>query len=120
MAFCATQELVLKSNSKSFQLWKKPPIALNFDVYLYNWTNPSNLTEEDFEKPIVQQIGPYRFTEITDKTKVRWYPKNSTISYRRRSFYYFNPEESVGRLDDLITTINVVAMVSKCRFIRPM
>lgn len=92
-------------------MWKKPPIALNFDVYLYNWTNPSNLTDDDFVKPIVQQVGPYRFTEITEKSKIRWHPKNFTISYKRRSVYYFNPEESVGRLDDKITTINVVAMV---------
>lgn len=92
-------------------MWKKPPITLNFDVYLYNWTNPSNLTSADFEKPIVQQIGPFRFTEITDKTKIRWHPNNFTISYNRRSFYYFNEEESKGRLDDKITTVNVVAMV---------
>lgn len=62
--------------------------------------------------PKVQQIGPYRFTEVTDKTKIRWYPKNSTIGYKRRSFYYFNEEESVGQLDDKITTVNAVAMVS--------
>lgn len=84
---------------------------MNFDVYLYNWTNPTNLTDESFEKPILQQIGPYRFTEITEKSKIRWHPKNFTISYKRRSVYYFNPEESVGRLDDQITTVNAVAMV---------
>lgn len=92
-------------------MWKKPPITLNFDVYLYNWTNPTNLTEDDYEKPIVEQIGPYRFTEITDKSQIRWHPKNSTISYNRRSVYFFNAEESVGRLEDKITTINAVAMV---------
>lgn len=103
--------MVLKPHSKSFKLWKNPPIALNFDVYLYNWTNPTNLTEDDFEKPIVEQIGPYRFTEVTEKSNVKWHPKNLTISFDRRSVYYFNAEESVGRLDDMITTVNAVAMV---------
>lgn len=105
------QEMKLEPKSDSFKLWKDPPIPLKFDVYLYNWTNPRNLTEDDFEKPILQQIGPYRFTEITNKTKIRWHPKNQTISYRRRSVYHFDPEGSVGRLDDLITTVNVVALV---------
>lgn len=91
-------------------MWKKPALPLNFDVYLFNWTNPTNLSKSDFEKPIVEQIGPYRFREIADKTNIRFHP-NKTISYKRRSYYYFVEEESVGRLDDKITTLNAVALV---------
>lgn len=86
-------------------------MPLVFDVYLYNWTNPRNFTKDDFVKPIVEQIGPYRFREVTDKTHIRWHPRNSTISYRRKSTYYFDAEGSVGKLDDVITTVNVVALV---------
>lgn len=105
------QELVLRKGSRSFEMWKKPPIPLNFDVYLFNWTNPTNLSSADYEKPVVEQIGPFRFREKTDKTDIRFHPKNRTISYRRRSYYYFVEEESVGRLDDKITTLNAVALV---------
>lgn len=106
------QELTMAPNTRSFRVWKNPPLSLNFDVYLFNWTNPSNLTKEEYEKPILQQIGPYRFREKPMKTKVRWHPENGTISYRRKSTYYFVEEESVGQLDDRITTINAVAVVS--------
>lgn len=106
-----SQELVLREGGKSFELWKKFP--LNFDVYLFNWTNPTNLTKADYEKPIVKQIGPFRFKEITDKTNICFHP-NRTVSYRRRSFYYFIEEESAGRLDDKITTLNAIALVSHC------
>lgn len=99
-------------NAKSYELWKTPPVPLVFDVYLYNWTNPSNFSSQDFVKPILREIGPYRFREVTDKTHVRWNPKNSTISYRRKSTYFFDAEGSVGKLDDMITTVNVVALVS--------
>lgn len=109
--YCIFQELALKPESKSFQMWKKPPFALYFDIYLYNWTNPTNLTEANYEKPILKQIGPYRFREVGVKTKVYWHSKNSSISYRKRNTYYFDAEGSVGRLDDKITTINVVALV---------
>lgn len=93
-------------------MWKNPPLSLNFDVYLFNWTNPRNLTADEYEKPILEQIGPYRFREKSMKTKVKWHTDNSTISYRRKSLYYFVEEESVGRLDDKITTVNAVAVVS--------
>lgn len=106
------QELTMAPNTRSFRVWKNPPLSLNFDVYLFNWTNPRNLTTDEYEKPILQQIGPYRFREKPMKTKVRWNPENGTISYRRKSTYYFVEEESVGRLDDRITTINAVAVVS--------
>lgn len=93
-------------------MWKNPPLTLYFDVYLYNWTNPRNLTHDDFEKPILQEIGPYRFREKPMKTKVKWHPQNGTISYRRKSTYFFVEDESVGRLNDKIITINAVAVVS--------
>lgn len=98
-------------NTRSFRVWKNPPLSLNFDVYLFNWTNPRNLTTDEYEKPILQQIGPYRFREKPMKTKVRFHPENGTISYRRKSTYYYVEEESVGRLDDKITTLNAVALV---------
>lgn len=108
---CIQQELALKPDSKSYQMWKNPPVMLNFDIYLYNWTNPCNLTKDDYEKPILVEIGPYRFREKSMKTKVKWHKDNSSISYRRKSTYYFVEEESVGRLDDKIITINAVAVV---------
>lgn len=115
LIFCFSfffKELALAPKARSFELWKNPPLKLNFDIYLFNWTNPCNLTEDDYEKPILKQIGPYRFREIPTKTKIKWHPKNSTISYRRKSTYFFVEEESAGRLDDTIVTINAVAVVS--------
>lgn len=81
-------------------------------MYFFNWTNPTNFTSAEYVKPILQEIGPYRFREKTDKTGIHWNYSNSTVSYRKRSTYYFVPEESQGRLDDVIVTINMVAIVS--------
>lgn len=106
------QKLTLERGSESFEAWKNPPLDLNLDIYLFNWTNPSNFTADDFEKPILQEIGPYRFREKTGKTRIRWHNSNSTVSYRKRSTYVFVPEESSGSLDDVIVTMNVVAIVS--------
>ncbi len=85
---------------------------MHFDIYLFNWTNPSNFSgKEEFPKPILKQIGPYRFVERTDKEDIVW-NANRTVSYRRKSTYYFDATNSKGKMDDVITTLNIVALVS--------
>jgi hypothetical protein len=55
-----SQELQLSQTSKSYALWKDTPIPLSLDFYLFNWTNPEELLEENF-KPELVELGPYRF-----------------------------------------------------------
>lgn len=81
-------------------------MPLYFDVYFFNWTN-----SEDFEtkKPIMKEIGPYRFREIRDKKNIT-FNANSTVTYRIMSTFYFEAEGSNGTLDDVITQLNIVAV----------
>lgn len=88
-------------------------MPMNFDVYLYNWTNPCNFTTTEFQKPILEEIGPFRFKEVPEKYNIRWHPRNSTVTYQKRSRYYFDAEGSKASLDDEITALNVIALVSK-------
>lgn len=105
----------LAPESKSYESWKQPPFPLSLDIYMFNWTNP-----DDFKnlstKPKFQQLGPYRFTEKPDKVDITWNP-NSTITYRKLSLFFFDEDGSQGSLDDVITSVNVVALVSKINFI---
>ena len=106
------QEIVLSPDSKSYAVWKTPPMPINFDIYLYNWTNPTNFTQNEFVKPILEQIGPYRFKENMDKTDIDWNSQNATVSFRKMSTYFFDETGSIGKLDDVITTLNIIALVS--------
>lgn len=107
----------LTPQSRSYVAWKQPPINLSMDIYMFNWTNP-----EDFEnhliKPRFQQLGPYRFTEKPDKVNIQFNPQNSTVTYRRLSMFHFDAAGSKGHLDDIITSVNVVALSAgeKARF----
>lgn len=106
------QQLVITKESPE---WRKP-VQSNFDVYFYNWTNPIQLESVDgrlIEKPILTQIGPYRFREIREKVRIKWFDQNSTVSYRERRTYRFVPNESKGSLDDTIVTLDVPAIVSR-------
>lgn len=81
------------------------------DIYLFNWTNPEDFTNKSV-KPNFEEIGPFRFLEIPQKVNVRWHDENSTVSYRKQSRYHFVPEQSQGRLTDVVTSVNVIALVS--------
>lgn len=99
---------MLSEQSKSFEQWKKPNVPLYLDVYFFNWTNSADFLDET-TKPIFQEIGPYRFREIRDKSHLR-FNDNSTVSYKTFSTFYFDEEGSNGTLDDEITQLNIVAV----------
>lgn len=101
----------LGPNTKSYEIWKTPPIPMSMDIYFFNWTNPSNFSRDEFVKPILQQVGPYRFHENMDKIDVNWHPQNATVSFRKKSTFFFDPIGSKGKLDDVITSLNVIALV---------
>lgn len=58
----------------------------------------------------MEEIGPYRFREIRDKKNITFNKRNSTVSYRTISTFYFVEDESNGTLDDEITQLNIVAV----------
>ncbi|XP_054741988.1 protein peste-like [Anastrepha obliqua] len=103
------KEMILRPNSEVYDKWKSPPMTLSLDIYLYNWTNP-----EDFKnlstKPNFEQLGPYRFTEKQDKVNIQWNPANASVTYRKKSDFYFDAKGSNGSLDDVIVTLNAVAL----------
>lgn len=80
------------------------------DIYFFNWTNPDDITNHS-TKPIMVELGPYRFREKPQKINITFNDNNSTVSYKTMSTFYFDYDGSNGTLDDVITTINVVAVV---------
>lgn len=108
--FDILQQLVLKPGSKSYGFWTEPPQPLYLDIYLWNWTNPHDIRNKSI-KPTFEQIGPFRFQEFPSKTNVNFHD-NATVSYRKSSKYFFVPEDSKGQLHDVITSLNVISLVS--------
>ena len=100
---------MLRPNSKSFGEWKKPSVPLYLDVYFFNWTNSDEFLDST-KKPIMQEIGPYRFREFRDKKNITFNDHNSTVSYKTISTFYFDEDGSNGTLDDVITQLNIVAV----------
>lgn len=101
------QSLVLKEGSKNYINWIETPIPMYFEVYLYNWDNPSELGSHTI-KPHFTQKGPYVFKEVHKRVGLDW-NENSTVSYNQTRTWHFIPEKSNGSLDDEITNLNVIA-----------
>lgn len=102
-------ELVLSPDKQSYEVWKKTPIPLTLEFFFFNWTNPEEVRNISV-KPNLQQVGPYKFSEIKEKVDVVW-NDNGTVSFRQLRWWYFNASTSNGSLDDLVTTLNPVAVV---------
>lgn len=107
--------MALSEKSPAYDGWKVSPLPLNFDVYLFNWTNPEDFYVGSKRKPRFEQLGPYRFREAPDKVDIVWHTNNS-VSFRKKAVFHFDPENSNGTLEDRITTVDTVAHVSLFSF----
>ncbi|XP_030384862.1 protein peste [Scaptodrosophila lebanonensis] len=109
------KEMALSPTSRAYDGWKISPLPLDFDVYLFNWTNPEDFYVGSGKKPRFEQLGPYRFREKPDKVDIAWHNQNSSISFRKKAFFFFDAEGSNGTLEDNITTVNTVAHAAALR-----
>lgn len=57
-------------------------------------------------------MGPYRFREEKHKVNITWNNKNQTVTFNQQRFWHFDDENSNGSLTDIISTVNVIALVS--------
>lgn len=99
--------ITLTPTSEAFGHWKKTdPLVLDF--YFFNWTNAEDVHVRG-AKPKLEEVGPYRFTFVMERVNVSW-PEEGVVRYQDRRTYYWD-EKSPRNLTDVVTTLNVVALV---------
>jgi hypothetical protein len=81
---------------------------MHFSVYFFNWTNPEDFTNHSI-KPRFEEVGPYRCEMFIRKVNLTFHD-NSTVSYKKLHSYKFLPDQSGGKMTDIITTPNVIAL----------
>ncbi|CAH0389943.1 unnamed protein product [Bemisia tabaci] len=116
------KQQALVNGSEAWERWVNTPLPLDFKVYIFNVTNPDQVTLG--EKPRVEEIGPFVYKEYKYKTDVRKNPKRDTIFYRQRTRFEF---DEAGTLplsqDDVVTVLNpaligLVETVSRIPYLR--
>lgn len=101
-------ELTIQKGSQGFDNWVVTPIPMFLTFHLYNWTNADEVVKDWRIKPIVQEVGPYVFSEKHYRVNLQW-NDNDTITYQTKRVWHFIPEMSNGTLADRVTTVNVIA-----------
>nr|WHO17345.1 sensory neuron membrane protein 1 [Matsumurasca onukii] len=78
-------QINLAEGKDSRRLWIQLP-TLNCNLYVFNITNPGEVMRG--ARPAVQEVGPYCYREVKDKTNLVEDPATDTISYSARSTWY--------------------------------
>ncbi|KAK7600879.1 hypothetical protein V9T40_008320 [Parthenolecanium corni] len=103
--FIIDTQLPLNEGSVTYDMWRKPPVTPIMRIYIYNVTNADEFLN-DKQKPIINEIGPYTYSESWEKVNlVR--NDNGTITFNQRKIFTFRPELSAGSEDDLVVVPNI-------------
>jgi len=104
--FIYKSNLVLAPGSASFPMWRQLPVPMLASIYLFKVKNPEAVSGG--ARPVVEEVGPYVFTEQHTKTGIVW-NDNGTVTYKQIRTWHFMSELSAGSLEDEITILNPVS-----------
>ena len=103
------------SVSFSFDLWQRLPdtVPLMMYLYFYNVTNWEDIQRDrNGTKPHLVEVGPYVYRQYQEMDCMTL-NANKTVTYFQNKTWIFQEEASGERsLDDIITAINPIAVVS--------
>ncbi|XP_046440318.1 protein peste-like [Daphnia pulex] len=107
VSFIIDQQLRLTPGTIMYKFWETSPVPMYIRFYLYNVTNSEDVLRDNTTKPIVQEIGPFTYTEVHERVNVTRLDHNYTIQFQQKRYWQYVEEMSNGSLDDPITTLNV-------------
>jgi scavenger receptor class B, member 1 len=79
---------------------------------MFNWTNSDQVHEWRTVKPHFAEMGPYVFLEKHYRRNVVFHD-NNTVSFNTERVWEFVEDMSTGSLDDEVTNLNPIDVVSK-------
>lgn len=91
------------------------------EFYFFNWTNWEEFNVESESrralawknvKPKFEQLGPYVFEEIHERVGLVYDDDNNEVSFNQTKTWWFRADLSNGTLDDKVTSINPISLVS--------
>lgn len=99
------QSTRLERGTEQYDRWVVIPQPLNFKVYIWNVTNVDAVQAGGI--PILQEVGPYVYTQTRRKENIRFTRDEERVSYYQMQNYVFNSELSSGTQDDIVRPLNI-------------
>ncbi|XP_076842650.1 scavenger receptor class B member 1 isoform X3 [Brachyhypopomus gauderio] len=96
-------------NELFYTMWKDIPVPFFMSIYLFNVLNPNEILAG--EKPMVEQRGPYVYSEKRLKDNITFHA-NNTVSFLEYRQYFFEESMSAGSESDVVTIPNMLVLGS--------
>jgi len=103
--------MVVTPGSYSFEMWSELDMPMYMKVYYFNCTNADDVRDHK-AKPLLKQLGPYTYLEKHKKEGIIFNDEDGTVVFNQTKYWWFEEDMSNGTLDDVIVTINVIAMTA--------
>lgn len=104
------ETLQLREGSLTYDNWIQTPLPMFAEFYMFNWTNPEKVYDP-LVKPHFVEMGPYVFQEMHNRNDVQFFG-NGTVGFNQTRTWHFREDLSNGQLEDQVTNLNTIAMVS--------
>ncbi|XP_054265720.1 sensory neuron membrane protein 2-like [Macrosteles quadrilineatus] len=94
---------VLRDGTESFKRWEKQPLPFITNIYLWNLTNPEEVSR-GMANPKLVEVGPYVYEQITLKRPLEL--REDSIVYMKTLMYHYRADLTAPRsLDDIVITL---------------
>ncbi|XP_076247574.1 sensory neuron membrane protein 1 [Calliopsis andreniformis] len=106
------KQVALKKGNEMRDLWSDFPLPLDFKIYIFNVTNPAEITAG--QKPKLQEVGPFFYDEYKQKVDLVDRDDDDSVEYSLKSTWYFNPSRSEGLTGEeelVVPNIIILSMV---------
>ncbi|XP_044729713.1 sensory neuron membrane protein 2-like [Chrysoperla carnea] len=102
------KKLELKNGSEMYPMWQKLPIPIIFNAYLFNVTNPKEISNG--EKPILKEVGPFCYNLYREKIILDVSSDGNQITYNSTRIFFERHDEGCISTETEVTILNLALM----------
>ncbi|KAL5282468.1 CD36 family protein [Megaselia abdita] len=101
-----TESVTILEGSDQYQRFVNLPQPIQFNVYIFNLSNPVQVQQGDL--PLVKEIGPYVYKQYRRKKVKKFLNGGSSVAYSQETRFIFDKESSLpfGE-NDKITILSI-------------